>query len=430
MKSLLCFAAACVCLHSVCPNPSVMAEDWSSWRGAQGNGLAEGDGYPTKWSADSGIAWKTDLPGVGASSPVVSRGHVFLTSTKDGQNQVMCLTMDGRMKWVKAFGDSIEGKQGKDGTGANPSVVTDGERIFAYFKSGDFGCFDFDGELQWETNVFERFAKVTSETLWWDLGTSPVLTSDAVVITMMHSGPSYLAAFDRKDGSLKWKQDRNTGAPREAAQSYTTPVVTTNPDGTEIIVVTGADYVTGHDAANGKELWRVGSLNPEGNEFFRSISSSVSNGDLLIAPYARGDSLTAIQLGKLEDSGKRVAWEKSETSADVPTPVIFGDRIFVLRDVKRNRGTIDCLDLKTGNVIWSGQLPQHRTTFRASPVIADGHLYATRQDGTVFVVDAKASEFKLVAENTIGGGHTVSTPAFVDGKILVRSGESLFCITK
>lgn len=407
-----------------------MAQDWTSWRGTQGNSVAEGSGYPTEWSADAGIVWEAELPGVGASSPVVSNGHIFLTSTKDNTNHVICLSMDGKTKWTKTLGKSIEGKQGKDGTGANPSAVTDGENVFVYFKSGDFGCFDFEGNLKWETNVFERFAKVTTETLWWDLGTSPVLTSGAVVITMMHSGPSYLAALRPSDGKLLWKVDRNTGAPREAAQSYTTPVVTTNPQGAEVIIVTGADYVTGHDASNGKELWRVGSLNPENNEYFRSISSSVSNGNLLVAPYARGNSLTTIQLGKLADGQSRVVWEKTETSADVPTPVIHGDRVFVLRDVKKARGTIDCLNLATGESIWSGQLPPHRTTYRASPIYADGKLYTTRQDGTVFVVDADGPEFKVISENKIADGHTVSTPAFVGGKILLRSGEKLYCIGK
>ncbi|MEZ6124181.1 MAG: hypothetical protein R3C49_13545 [Planctomycetaceae bacterium] len=103
-----------------------------------------------------------------------------------------------------------------------------------YFKSGDFGCYDLQGNLKWQLNVFERFAEVTSETLWWDLGTSPVLTSNAVVVTMMHSGPSYLAALNRTDGKLLWKHDRVTDVRREAAQSYTTPIVTTNPDGKEV----------------------------------------------------------------------------------------------------------------------------------------------------------------------------------------------------
>ncbi|MCA9051427.1 MAG: PQQ-binding-like beta-propeller repeat protein, partial [Planctomycetaceae bacterium] len=248
------------------------AAEWSNWRGPHGNGVADGAGYPTEWSTDKNLKWTVALRGSGASTPVVVGDRIFLTAADDNANLVICVGMDGKEQWVRELGSATAGKH-RDGTGANPSPVTDGERVFVYFKSGDFGCFSVDGSLQWQTNIFHRFAEVNSETLWWDLGTSPVLTSNAVVVTMMHSGPSYLAAFNPADGKVLWKHDRVTDAPREAAQSYTTPVVTRDPDGREVIIVTGADYVTCHDASDGKELWRVGSLNPERNEYFRSISS-------------------------------------------------------------------------------------------------------------------------------------------------------------
>jgi len=419
-----------IAVLAIAPVASASAGDWPTWRGPHGNGVADGEAYPVEWT-ESDVKWKFALEGNGASTPAVVGDQIFLTTTQAGTNHIICLGMDGKQQWSKQLGKSIEGKQGKDGTGANPSPVCDGERVFAYFKSGDFGCFSLQGELVWETNVFDRFAKVTSETLWWDLGTSPVLTKDAVVVTMMHTGPSYLAAFNRADGKLLWKHDRVTDAPREAAQSYTTPVVTTNPDGNEVIVVTGADYVTCHDAANGNELWRVGSLNPEKNEYFRSISSSVAADGIVVAPYARGGTLTAIKLGgsgSVNDS--HVLWTNKDTSADVPTPAIANGRVFVVRDVQNDRGTIDCLDLQTGNTIWSGQLEKHRLTFRSSPILADGKLYVTRQDGTVFVLDALGDEFKLLAKNKVAEEHTVATPVLFDGKVLLRTQDHVFMISK
>ena len=419
-----------IALLAIAPVVSVSAGDWPTWRGPNGNGVADGADYPVEWT-ENDVKWKFHLEGIGASTPAVVGEQIFVTTTQGGTNHVICLGMDGRQQWSKQLGRSIEGKQGKDGTGANPSPVCDGERVFVYFKSGDFGCFSLQGELVWETNVFERFAKVTSETLWWDLGTSPILTKDAVVVTMMHSGPSYLAAFNRMDGSLLWKHDRLTDAPREAAQSYTTPVVTTNSDGKEVIIVTGADYVTCHDAASGDELWRVGSLNPESNEYFRSISSSVAADGVVVVPYARGGTLTAIQLGgsgNVNDS--HVLWTNKDTSADVPTPTIANDRVFVVRDVKNDRGTVDCLDLKTGSTIWSGQLEKHRLTFRASPVLADGKLYVTRQDGTIFVLDALGDSFSVLATNKVADEHTVASPVFVNGKVLLRTQDHIFLISK
>ncbi len=424
MRPVICFA-----LLGIVSTATLQAGEWPGWRGPNGNGVADGTGYPIRWGEDD-IKWKAELKGVGASTPAVFGDAVFVTATDHGKNIVSCLGLDGKERWSKELGSSIEGKQGKDGTGANPSPVVDGERVFVYFKSGDFGCFDLSGELNWQTNVFQRFAEVTMKTLWWDLGTSPVLTKDAVVVTMMHTGPSYLAAFNRVDGKLLWKHDRVTDAPVEAAQSYTTPIVTTNPDGKEVIVVTGADYVTCHDvAAKGAELWRVGSLNPDGNEYFRSISSSVAGDGIVIAPYARGGTLTAIRMGGSGDvTESHVMWTSPETSADVPTPVVANGRVFVVRDVKSDRGTIDCLDLKTKKTIWSGQLPKHRMTFRSSPILADGRLYVTRQDGTMFVIDAMADEFKVLSENRVANEHTIATPVFVDGKILLRTESHLYLI--
>lgn len=412
----------------VCCVSLAVGGDWPNWRGPNGNGVAEGDTFPIAWD-DSNVAWRYELAGVGASTPAVYGGRIFITTTKENTNVVTCLSMGGQPQWSKQLGKSWEGKQGKDGTGANPSPVVDGEHVFVYFKSGDFGCFDLDGKEIWKVNVFQQFAEVTTETLWWDLGTSPVLTSDAIVVTMMHSGPSYLAAFNRETGELIWKHDRKTNAPREAAQSYTTPVVTTNPDGKEVIVVTGADYVTCHAAANGDELWRVGSLNPENNEYFRSISSSVAANGIVVAPYARGGTLTAIRMGGHGDvTESHVMWTNQDTSADVPTPTVANGRVYVLRDTKRTRGTVDCLDLNTGKTIWTGQLPPHRSTYRASPVYAAGHLYLARQDGTIFVVDAGGDRFEVVAENRVFNEHTIATPVFVDGKVLVRTEDSLYLI--
>ena len=245
MKPLLLLALLCTSSLS-------MAGDWPNWRGPHGNGTADGAGYATEWSADKNVVWQYELHGRGASTPTVAGDTIFVTTTIDGQNTIIALGMDGKERWSKTLGVAVEGKPGKDGTGANPSTVTDGTYVFAYFKSGDLGCFSVAGELKWHKNLQAEYGE---DTLWWDLGTSPVLTKDAVVIACMQSGPSYLAAFSKTDGAVLWKQDRNLGAPEEAAQSYATPVVVDEASG-QVIVVLGADHVTAHDASNGQEIWR------------------------------------------------------------------------------------------------------------------------------------------------------------------------------
>ena len=112
-----------------------MSGDWPGWRGPHGNGLADGAGYPTEWAADKNIVWKFPLVGRGASTPAVAGNRIFVTTTHEGQNVVHCIGMDGMAQWSKAMGTAVDGKPGKDGTGANPSVTTDGVFVFAYFKS-------------------------------------------------------------------------------------------------------------------------------------------------------------------------------------------------------------------------------------------------------------------------------------------------------
>ncbi|MCA9009905.1 MAG: PQQ-binding-like beta-propeller repeat protein [Planctomycetaceae bacterium] len=402
-----------------------VAGDWPNWRGPNGNGTADGTGYPTEWSAEKNIIWKYELHGRGASTPSVTGDSIFLTTTIDGQNVVIGLGMDGKERWSKTLGAAVEGKPGKDGTGANPSTVTDGTYVFAYFKSGDLGCFTVAGELKWQKNLQAEYGE---DTLWWDLGTSPVLTRDAVVVACMQTGPSYVAAFSKADGSVIWKHDRNLNAPEEAAQSYATPSVV-EVAGQQQIIVLGADHVTAHDAATGKEIWRVGGLNPTGHKYFRSIASAAVSDGFVIAPYARGESLTAIRMGGSGDvTSSHVEWFNQTTSGDVPTPAIWNGRIFVCRDGGDARGTIDCLDLLTGKSIWSGQLPKNRNTYRASPTVADGKLYVARQDGTVFVLDATGNEFKILAQNTIADEHTVATPVGVDGRIILRTDGHVYMI--
>ena len=404
---------------------SSFAGDWPGWRGPHGNGTADGSGYPVKWSATNNLVWDIEQPGPGGSTPIVVGNKIFLTYNSDGQNQLQCIGMDGKPRWTRSVGKEVPGKH-KKATGANPSPVTDGERVFAYFKSGDLGCFSLDGDLLWQADVHDRFGDVTKETLWWDLGNSPVMIDGAIVLSCVQTGPSWLAALNPADGETLWHVERNLTAPIEANQSYSTPTVVTNNDGSQTIVVLGADHVTAHSAKDGRELWRVGGLNPEQDGYFRSIASPVAANGIVIAPYSRGETLTAIRLGGSGDvTSTHVLYTNPDTSADVPTPVVLDDRVFICRDGKRGRGTIDCLDLETGKEIWSGQLPRSGRTFSASPVVAGGKLYVTREDGTVFVVDALADQFTLLAENEIADEFTVATPVFVDGKILLRSHDRL-----
>lgn len=406
------------CLIVLCLlSTSRAADQWPQWRGPHGNGVADGAGYPVEWGEGKHIVWQLDLPGVGASTPVVWGERIYL-SCADETNRVLCLNLAGVKQWDTELGAARKGKHAK-ATGANPSPATDGERLYAYFKSGDLAAIDLSGNVLWRHNLQQEFGE---DTLWWDLGTSPVLTRRHVIVAVMQTGNSFLAAFDKASGKLAWKVDRNLDAPEEAAQSYSTPVVVPGADGAETLVVVGADHVTGHDAANGKELWRVGGLNPEGNRYFRSIASPVVDGDTVVAPYARGNSLTAVTLGGKGDVARsHIRWSNA-LGADVPTPAARDGKLYLCTD----KGKVHCLDIATGDELWSLDLPRGKRAISASPVLADGKLYIVREDGTTVVVGIDG-EPKVLAENTLDG-LTYATPVFVNGRILIRTVGRLYCV--
>jgi outer membrane protein assembly factor BamB len=408
---------------------SARGGDWPNWRGPALDGSAVGTGYVAEWGPDKHVLWKVALPGLGASTPAVWGDRVVVTCTIDGRDAVICLDRAGQESWRKTLGEAKSGKH-KKATGANPSPVTDGERVWVYFKSGELACLDLaDGAVAWVTNLQERFG---DDTLWWDLGTSPVLTAKGVIVAVMQTGPSYLACFDRATGELRWKHDRDVPAPEEAAQSYSTPLVATGDpargEPEEVLFVLGADHVTAHDAADGRELWRVGGLNPEANGFFRSIASPVLAGDLVIAPYARGGSITAIRRGGSGDvTASHVAWTRKDIGADVPTPAVRNDRIVVCSD----KGLVEGLDAATGKTAWRKDLPKNRNAYSASPVIVDGRVIVVREDGVASVLEwpGDTSDGEVAV---LGGGSleemTVATPVCVDGRILLRTHDSLWCI--
>ncbi len=225
----------------------LLADNWPNWRGPNGNGVAEGAGYLQKWDVKKDVLWSVELPGVGGSTPAVWGDHVFVTSpsgtSQDEKNVVLCFDMEGNEKWKRVLGKERQGKH-KKGSGSNPSPLTDGQFVYCYFKSGELICLDFDGKTVWHKNLQEEYGE---DTLWWDLGTSPVLIDDALVVACVQSGPSYLVAFDKANGDVIWKQDRMLDAPEEANQTYSTPVVVGSGDEQKLVVL-GADHVTCHSA--------------------------------------------------------------------------------------------------------------------------------------------------------------------------------------
>jgi outer membrane protein assembly factor BamB len=398
--------------------PAMLAADnWPQWRGPQANGVAAAGKYPVRFSNTENVAWKVPLPGRGSSTPAVWEERIFVTGPADGKNAVLCFNRDGKEQWRTALASARKAKH-KAGTSANSSPVTDGKTVFVYFLSGDVAALDFDGKVIWKDNLQERYGK---STLWWDLGTSPVLTKKNVVIAVMQEGDSYLVALDKASGKVAWKTARMFDCTKECDQAYTTPTVLSK-DGVERIVCWGADHLTSHDALTGRMMWSCGGFNPTRRPMWRAISSHAVGDGVAVVSFARGKSLGGIDIFEGTPEDKRWLWKRSNIGCDAPTPAVRDGRAYIVRD----RGRIASVDIRTGKDIWTADLP--KGTYYASPVLAGDLVYYTSFDG-VISVGRNRDTFELLATNRMNEKMT-ATPIPIDGKLLVRGFEHLFCIGK
>ena len=407
-SKLFTFAAFASALAS----QPALADNWPQWRGPNATGVATEGDYPVKFSAEEGIAWKAKLPGIGSSSPVVWGDAIFVTSIIDGKDGVSRFDLNGKEVWQKALGPGLQGKH-RNGSGSNPSPATDGKHVVTYFKSGRVACFDFDGNKQWETNLQEQYGE---NTLWWDLGTSPVLAGDKVIIAVMQSGDSYLVALDVKSGDEAWKVKRQYVRAEESDHAYTTPQLV-KLGGKDAIVTWGADYLTAHDVATGQQLWEQGPFNPENEQNWRVIASHAMGDGIAIVPFGRGKFMAGVSLEGKNNGATNPLWQEAgEVGPDVPTPLVAGGKVYVLLD----SGKLSCRDLKTGDELWAGALPKDKDRYYASPVLASGKLYCTREDGMVFVVDVRSGFKLLTEEGNDMGERIIATPAPVRDSLIIR----------
>lgn len=395
-----------------------LAENWPQWRGPEETGSVETGNYPVTFSKDTGLLWKTALPGKGCSTPIVWKRSVVLTVPIDGNDAVLGLDWSGKEQWRALLGPEAPGKH-RNGSGSNPSPVTDGTAIYTLFKSGLLAAVDFKGTVLWKTNLLSRFGQ---STLYWDFGTSPVLASGNVHVAILHQGESYIAAFDAATGALRWKVSRNFTTPTENDHSYATPLVLGKGD-TASLLVWGAEHLTAHSLRDGSTLWSCGDFNPEGKANWVAVSSPVIAGEMAVVPFGRGSRLHGIRLGGSGNvTQSHRAWVREGTGTFVPSPVTYKQRVYMVRD----RGEVECVDPVTGKTLWAEALPKDRASYYASPTIAGGKLYAAREDGVVFVA-ALEPRFEVLSENPMGE-QIIASPVPVANRLLLRGERTLFCV--
>ncbi|MEM9369125.1 MAG: PQQ-binding-like beta-propeller repeat protein [Planctomycetota bacterium] len=421
-------ALATLSLTAWAVEPTRSDSTWPQWRGVSQDGVAIAGEYPMRWS-EASVAFKAPVAGLGGSTPVVAGDRAYLTSGVDGQNTLMALSIeDGNVEWQLELGDD-KGNKHRKGSGSNPSPVTDGEHVVAYYRSGDLACVSADGRKQWHINLQKEFGE---DTLWWDLGSSPLLVDGMVVIAVMQTGPSYVVAYDMESGKQVWKTDRQLNAPEEAAQSYATPLAVT-VNGESCIAVMGADHLTLHHASDGKTIGTLGGFNPNGERFFRSIASPVAAANLIVCPYARGATVTVVDMEQLAAGAvtEAIVWFRDDLGSDVPTPTIHGDTVIFVEDGKPAKGSVIGVSIQTGETQWTVEQPRSRHGYSSSPLVADDRVYVTGEDGRVCVIGPLSSANpELLATNDLDDDdlYTVASPVPVDGGFLLRTRHFLYRI--
>ena len=401
------------------------AQNWPQWRGPDGNGVAAPGRYPVSFSATKDVLWKAPLPGKGGSTPIVWEDRIALTSGvgegTNGLDGVLCFDWAGKPLWQVTLGPQRPGRH-RRGSGSCPSIVTDGARLFAYFKSGTLVALDFGGKVLWRVNLQARYGK---DTLNWDLGTSPVLAGGNVVVAVMHEGNSYVVALNPATGEEVWKVDRNFDCREECGQSYATPLVTTL-EGRTTLVLWGADRLTGHDAATGAMLWQCGGFNPDNKANWRNIASPALSQGVALVPYGREQYLAGVRIGGSGDitSAARL-WERRGIGTDSPTPVAVGDRAYLVNF----KGKVWGLDLLTGRELWSAALPAGKGMFYSSPVLAGDTLYICREEGDVYVCQVGPTGLQVLNQTRFDDVF-VATPVLVRDRLLLRGEKHLYCVGK
>ena len=416
------FLSAWLTINLVFAGSSVaLAGNWPQWRGPHSNGTSDERNLPVRWSPTENVAWKLALPGVSGSTPIVWGERVFLNVADGDELQLWCVDRKaGAVAWkVRLGGGNFKARKHNM---SSPSPVTDGQSVYVMTGTGILKGFDFKGKELWSRDIQKDYGQFG---LNWGYASSPLLHADALYVQVLHGmktdEPSYVLRIDKQTGKTVWKVERPTNAVAESPDSYTTPALLRHGKSVEI-VITGGDAVTGHDTATGKELWRANGLNPDNNPYYRIVSSPVVFDGLIYAPTRVKPLLVFRAGGRGDITRTHLVWS-TQHGPDVPSPVTDGRYFYIVND----RGIMWCLDAKTGKEHYAQQRIKP-AAYSSSPVLADGKIYVTSEEGLTTVVKA-GPQFEVLAENTLDE-YCLSSPAISDGQIFIRTSGHLYCIGK
>ncbi len=414
---------ACWAALAMASTGQLVGEDWPGFRGPNGNGVTHEKSVPLTWNAERNIKWKAPLPRPANGSPIVSNERVFVTSARDDegrQRSLHCFNRtDGKQLWVHTVDFAKKMPTHKTNPYCGSTPAANGEVVVVWHASAGLVCVDFGGNEVWSRDLgeFEHM---------WGYGTSPVIYKDRVIL---HSGPgkrNFVAAFDLETGKTIWEVDEpqlgKNSSEREDGKykgSWCTPVVV-NVDGNDQIICTMPTRVVAFDPRDGGVVWSCdGIRGPKGD---LSYSSPLTSDGVLVAIGGFQGPSIGVRLGgtgNITDSGR--LWRNERNPQSIGSGVFLDG--FIYRP-NAGPGTIECLDPKTGKVVWS---ERSSGTSWGSIVYAADRCYLTNQGGKTIVFKPNPDQFDGLASNELGESSN-STPAISNGEIFIRTFEHLYCI--
>lgn len=413
-------------------------DNWHQWRGPLANGTAPRGKPPLKWDDKTNIKWKTELPGLGSSTPIVWGDLVFvLTAIDTGReadpadipqanprfekktkppttyHQFVVLAIErntGKVRWKRVAAEVVphEGHHDTHSYAAY-SPTTDGKFLYVSFGSYGLYCYDFDGKLQWKRTDLPRL----ETRLGWGEGASPALHRDALIVPWDQEGPSHLYVLDKRTGQTRWKVDR------DEVTTWNTPLVVDYKGRTQIILL-ATKFIRSYDLADGRVLWKCGGLT------VNCIPSAVRYGDSVICMSGyRGAAAFRIALdaqGNVTGTDK-ILWTYKRGTPYVPSPLLTGDRLYF---TQTNEPLLTCLNARTGEVILDRTRLRALSSLYASPVEADGRIYLTDRDGTTMVLQ-HGNTLNVLSVNRLDAPIDAS-PAVAGRQLFLRGAKHLYCI--
>ncbi|HYO82563.1 MAG TPA: PQQ-binding-like beta-propeller repeat protein [Bryobacteraceae bacterium] len=418
------------------------AQQWPSFRGPSASGVAFDARLPLRWNTATGenIRWKTSVPGLAHSSPIVAGDRVFLTtavSSKEGvgfkkglygagtasddispqELKVLCYSLrDGNLLWSRtAYSGPPKEKRHVKSTYASATPVTDGRIVAALFGSHGLYAYTVDGKPLWSRDLGRMdVGAYDAPDYEWGTASSPIMYRDLVIVQADMQKGSFLIAVEKRTGKVVWRTER------DELPSWGTPTVFTGGNRDEL-VTNASRFVRGYDPSTGKELWRLG-----GSSKITAPTPVFGNGIIVVASGRRPEApIFAIKpgaSGAIDGTSGKLAWKKNQRGPYMPTPLILGEYLYSLN----NPGVFDCYRLATGEEIYRERIPHAGSGFSSSPVAADGIIYIGSEDGTVSVIQA-GPQFKLLTTNDMGEA-IMATPAIARRTLLVRTERHLIAV--